>query len=52
MSIRLILAQAGGTAPGDLLSLALVNIVVWTGLFLYLLRLRLRVRALERKNRS
>lgn len=51
MPIPQLLAQAGGDVPSDLGYLALVNIVVWTGLFAYLVRLRFRLRDLERKTR-
>ena len=41
-------ADAAGAVPGDLAYLAVVNIMVWTGVFAYLVRLRIRVRNLER----
>jgi CcmD family protein len=36
-----------GSVGGGIEWVAAVNVIVWTGLFLYLLRLRARVRALE-----
>lgn len=49
MLIPHLLADAGGAAREGLGYLALANVLVWTGVFAYLVRLRMRVRDLERR---
>jgi CcmD family protein len=40
----------GGTGPaGGIAWVAVTNVLIWTGLFLYLLRLHRKVRALEKE---
>jgi CcmD family protein len=42
----------GGEVEGGIGWVVAVNLIVWTGLFLYLLRLRARVKDLENGNAS